>query len=76
MQTSIIFTGANNHKYFMGFLWSLMLMCSWTLYGCLHYYHAAFDMSVYDSKCLSSPVNAQCSLTTHTITARKSDLSA
>lgn len=42
--------GANNHKYFMGFLWSLMLMCSWMLYGCSNYYSVHYDMSVYESE--------------------------
>ncbi|XP_026480615.1 palmitoyltransferase Hip14-like isoform X2 [Ctenocephalides felis] len=25
--------GAKNHTYFMGFLWSLLLMCGWMMYG-------------------------------------------
>lgn len=27
------FLGAKNHTYFMGFLWSLLLMCGWMMYG-------------------------------------------
>lgn len=30
--------GLNNHKYFMGFLWCLLLMCGWMLYGGANYY--------------------------------------
>ncbi|XP_037025556.1 palmitoyltransferase Hip14 isoform X2 [Bradysia coprophila] len=30
--------GTKNHKYFMGFLWSLLIMCCWMLYGGAHFY--------------------------------------
>lgn len=30
--------GAGNHKYFMGFLWMLLVMCAWMLYGGGIYY--------------------------------------
>ncbi|ALC44789.1 Hip14 [Drosophila busckii] len=30
--------GLNNHTYFMGFLWMLLVMCGWMLYGGAKYY--------------------------------------
>lgn len=30
--------GSKNHKYFMGFLWSLLIMCIWMLFGGVNYY--------------------------------------
>lgn len=30
--------GLNNHTYFMGFLWCLLIMCGWMLYGGANFY--------------------------------------
>lgn len=38
MYLSILIAGANNHKYFMGFLACLVLMCSQMLYGSAHFW--------------------------------------
>lgn len=29
--------GADNHRYFIGFLFCLIVMCAWMLYGCIQY---------------------------------------
>lgn len=30
--------GLKNHTYFMGFLWMLLIMCGWVVYGGSYYY--------------------------------------
>ena len=40
--------GAGNHKYFMGFLWMLLLMCAWMLYGGGIYYLDICHLNVDD----------------------------
>lgn len=44
----VIITGANNHKYFMGFLYALLLMCSWMIYGGAHFYVARCNITMED----------------------------
>lgn len=36
--------GYRTHKYFIGFLWMLLVMCSWMLYGIVNYYAVACDV--------------------------------
>lgn len=38
--------GAKNHKYFMGFLWMLMVMCCWMLYGGANFYVQACSINM------------------------------
>ncbi|XP_058459578.1 palmitoyltransferase Hip14 isoform X1 [Malaya genurostris] len=38
--------GAKNHKYFMGFLWMLMIMCCWMLYGGANFYVQACNVNM------------------------------
>ncbi|XP_062560305.1 palmitoyltransferase Hip14 isoform X2 [Armigeres subalbatus] len=38
--------GAKNHKYFMGFLWMLMIMCCWMLYGGANFYVQACSVNM------------------------------
>ncbi|XP_053683912.1 palmitoyltransferase Hip14 isoform X2 [Sabethes cyaneus] len=38
--------GAKNHKYFMGFLWMLLIMCSWMLYGGANFYVQACNVNM------------------------------
>lgn len=38
--------GAKNHKYFMGFLWMLMIMCAWMLYGGANFYVQACSVNM------------------------------
>ncbi|XP_065079483.1 palmitoyltransferase Hip14 isoform X2 [Ochlerotatus camptorhynchus] len=38
--------GAKNHKYFMGFLWMLMVMCGWMLYGGANFYVQACNVNM------------------------------
>lgn len=40
--------GAGNHKYFMGFLWMLLVMCAWMLYGGGIYYIDICHLNVDD----------------------------
>lgn len=40
--------GAGNHKYFMGFLWMLLVMCAWMLYGGGVYYLDICHLNVED----------------------------
>ncbi|KAJ0179628.1 hypothetical protein K1T71_005340 [Dendrolimus kikuchii] len=45
--------GANNHRHFVGFLASLLLMCAWMLWGCVRYLAeecpAASDATAFDA---------------------------
>lgn len=38
--------GSNNHRHFMGFLWSLLVMCLWMIYGGAHFYAARCGLSL------------------------------
>lgn len=38
--------GAKNHKYFMGFLWMLLIMCAWMLYGGANFYLQACSVNM------------------------------
>ncbi|XP_055383554.1 palmitoyltransferase Hip14 isoform X2 [Condylostylus longicornis] len=40
--------GLNNHKYFMGFLWCLLVMCIWMLYGGVQYYKNVCNVTLSD----------------------------
>lgn len=35
--------GEKNHRYFVGFLVSLLMMCCWMIWGCVRYFQAACD---------------------------------
>ncbi|EDS29838.1 conserved hypothetical protein [Culex quinquefasciatus] len=38
--------GSKNHKYFMGFLWMLLTMCCWMLYGGANFYVQACNVNM------------------------------
>lgn len=38
--------GSKNHKYFMGFLWMLLTMCCWMLYGGANFYMQACNVNM------------------------------
>lgn len=38
--------GSKNHRHFMGFLWSLLVMCLWMLYGGANFYAARCTLSL------------------------------
>lgn len=43
---SFVNKGANNHKYFMGFLYALLMMCSWMIYGGANFYMHACNITM------------------------------
>uniref|UniRef100_A0A1B0AIE9 Palmitoyltransferase n=1 Tax=Glossina pallidipes TaxID=7398 RepID=A0A1B0AIE9_GLOPL len=40
--------GLKNHTYFMGFLWMLLIMCTWMLYGGTFYYVNSCNVHIQD----------------------------
>uniref|UniRef100_A0A182TRT0 Palmitoyltransferase n=1 Tax=Anopheles melas TaxID=34690 RepID=A0A182TRT0_9DIPT len=42
--------GAKNHKYFMGFLWMLLIMCGWMLYGGSNFYVQTCSINMDEGK--------------------------
>lgn len=46
--------GSKNHKYFMGFLWMLLTMCCWMLYGGANFYVQACNVNMDEGELVSS----------------------